>query len=74
MQTREIIANYEATIASLEREMSRAASERVNLDDWERKAALFEAQLVVSGQVDGKNAEERKANLTLALEVLEAVA
>jgi hypothetical protein len=66
MQTQELVAEYRTTIDAISVETVKAADSRIVLDSWERKLKTYEAELLLNGEAEGKNAEERAARLLVA--------
>jgi hypothetical protein len=66
MPLAEIIAQYETTIEAVGAETVRAMEARIMLDSWERELKMYEAELLLNGAAEGKNADERGARLLMA--------
>jgi hypothetical protein len=66
MTNDDIIREYKLEIESVRVGTEAAMTARIDLDSWERKLKLYEAELLLNGAGEGKNAEERSARLFMA--------
>jgi hypothetical protein len=65
MTNDDIINEYKLEIAAVRAGTEAAMAARIRLDDYQNKLKVAEAELLIHGGVEGKNAEERSARLLL---------
>jgi hypothetical protein len=65
MTNDDIIREYKLEIESVRVGTEAAMTARIDLDSWQNKLKIAEAELLLHGGVEGKNAEERSARLIL---------
>ena len=67
MTTNEIVESYQTAISNRTEAAQEQCDRRFLLDALERRLKLAEAELLLNGAGEGKNAEERSARLLLAV-------
>jgi hypothetical protein len=66
MTPAEVATAYQACIDLLAAQLAASMRARLDLDDWERELRVYEAELLLNGAAEGRNAEERAARLLTA--------